>query len=1781
MKNAFIFLLTFLFLETQFVYAASLPSGENIISGDISVSSSQNSMTITQSSEQSIIEWTSFDIGTQNSVTFNQPSVDASALNRVVSGNPTTLAGALNANGKVFVVNENGVYFTPTATINAHSFAASTLALSNDDFLNNKFLFKADNVNNIFSSIIHKGSITTLDGGFTALLGGAINNEGTINANLGKIGIGAGKEITLDLSGDKFLQVSVPFSEAITLLDQNAEELNTIINHAGTSTANRIDIDVGAAKNVVQRAVNIPGNLVATTASQQNGVITLGGAGDIVVAGNLTAKEGGNINVEGDFLSFGGEVDVSGTNAGAINLNSSGEIALGATLNASSTSNDGGDINIKSQYKIVQSYSSEINSSGNTNGGNILLSAPNIMSSGSVSAKGDQQGGYIDIESEGYIRLLSSKIDVTGNTQGGLVRIGGEFQGNNNLTRTEEQQNVFVDRWGERRSLTNAKTVLVSDGSSIDISSSNGKAGTAIIWSDQETTMLGNILAKGIIGGAVEISSKDTLRHVGLSNVNISDGGHLLLDPKNITVGTGVTSQNWIYRGLIGHDYTAAATNNVNETNLKIKDNFGIDVTISDDATLMAVGARHGDGFNDVSAESGEVYLYKFDDGDFTNATLIGRIGRGYTGDNNLDISSITKNDKFGRSVSFNSTGSRLVVGATGDDGYGNSVASAGAVYLITFTDNNGNASTNFENPEHVGTIGYGYTNNKDVDLSKQGENNAPVIEGSDLFGVSVALDGDADVLAVGVFGDDGYNEKGSGAANTIEDSGSVFMISFDDSDFMGGKVVSRIGNGYTHDNSSSCYLNTTCASFSKDFNTRDHSDLIQKNKDRFGFGVTINHDGSLLAVGRINDDGKDDSINNVGAVNLFKFTDAGSIVSALTGKATYVGTIGYGYDYLDTSDTSEHSVTHQATDLFGRALAFDKDASHLAVGFNDKSSQGNKKKPGAVHLYTLTADLASATLVGTVGDGYTTDDDDENVNLSNYMDEKDIFGTGVDLNETGSRLVMSSYLANGSSNLKDNSGEVMFVTFDDTNFTNGQFSGIVGSGYTGAGGILEDIDLQLDSNDQFGRGISLDRDGNRMAVTSTRDDGDGTHTDAGAVYLFTFDNTNFSNPILKGQIGRGYTGANDLDLGADYENSGRAWRVALDGDGDRLAFSQYQVTYGGVDSGAVYLITFTDSNGNPSTDFENPSHVGTISKIGSGSSKSSDLSISNLGAGDIFTAVALTDDGSRLVVGAKKDDGNGDNNTDTGAVYLITFTDSNGNASTDFENPAHVGTIGVGYNDNTREDYDITAYLDDNDQFGGHLGLTKDGKILAVAAQNDDGFGNGVDNGGAVHLIQFDDSNFSNVVGHARIGNGYSGTNDYDTSSISGWKAAQVAIDGDGNRLAVGHHTEEVVRVFGFEDTSLNGASLQFTIGLGQTGSNSVNAASHGIEDGDGFPNAIALDDTGTLMAIGSTGDDGFDNDDVDGTDAGAVYLWSDTIMQGATSYTDFASDDVVINKTELEEFLNNGVDVTLQANTDITISSAITVTGTGNLNLHAGRDVNVNSNINTAADLDIIASDTDNNNVSDSDRDAGAGDVVASSASLTADDLSIQLLDGGTLTNASMGDINLSTVTATTGTLISDNFSISGASADDKTYDGTTSATVSGGTISGLNLTGTDLSINSTGSFLTADVGNNKEVTINYELSGFTSGNITIEDTSGSLETVPLANILSGSKTPPLPGVAPDEEKEKIAVQEKINQDVFDDVSRIVSFISVDGASNAALIQSEFITSFPQVDAISLQRL
>ncbi len=970
-----------------------LPSGENIISGQVSVSSSESLMTIDQNTDQAIIEWNSFNIGQNNSVMFNQPSINASALNRVISGNPTTLAGTLSANGNIFVVNENGVYFTPTSSITANSFAASTLVISNEDFLNNKYQFSIDALESQLSSIINKGSITTLDGGFTALLGGAVSNEGTINANLGKVGIGVGKEIILDLSGDQFLQVAIPIDEATTVFDENEEEVDMLIQHAGTTKANNIHLSVGSAKNILARAVNIPGELIATTASQKDGVITLGGSGSVVVAGNLSAKENGNINISGDFVSLGGSLDVSGASAGSINIKSEGEAAISAKLNASSTNNEGGKINITSSSRIVQSHGSLLNVSGQTSGGSIKLSSKEFISSGDIEAKGHSlKGGFIDIEASNDIRLLSSNIDASGNAQGGLIRVGGAFQGGNNLVRTSDQEQLFVNRWKTIPDIINAKKVLISDGANIDISSAHGHAGTAIIWSDQETTMLGNINATGTVGGAVEVSSKDTLRHVGLSNINISEGGHLLLDPKNITVGDTAASQNWIYQGLIGFDYSNTASNDSNNSYLRKADWFGSAVTVNDTNTLLAVGANLGDGDSDALRRSGDVYLYKFDDSDFTNATLIGRIGNGYSGGNDLDITTLSTNDRFGKSLSFDSDGDKLAIGAPQDDGTlsNRHTVNAGAVYLVSFDD------TSYSNPTLQGKIGQGYTGAKDIDLDNAGVNSGTAWGKKDGLGVSVALDGDGDRLAVGASGDEGWNR-----VKTKKNSGSVFLFSFSDTNFSGGELTGRMGYGYNYSTSPSCVTAGTCATLVKDFDTSNSSNWTAGTHDAhdgFGRSVSLNDDGSLLSVGAFGDDGysataNQSTANNYGAVHLFKFSDTSF------SSPEMIGTLGSGY-----TGTNDVNVSLASKEYFGTSVSVDSDANRMAVGLLDHASDEGTNKAGGVHLYSFSSanSFEGGSLEGVIGSGNT---DSKDVNMSSYLEAGDHFGHSVAIDGDGNHL--------------------------------------------------------------------------------------------------------------------------------------------------------------------------------------------------------------------------------------------------------------------------------------------------------------------------------------------------------------------------------------------------------------------------------------------------------------------------------------------------------------------------------------------------------------------------------------------------------------------------------------------------------------------------------------------------------------------------------------------------------------------------------------------------------
>jgi len=82
--------------------ADQLPLLSNVVSGDAVVNSKGSNLTVTQSSAQAILDWSSFDVGSAGSVIFIQPSSNALTINNVLSTQPAKIDGTLTANGRLF-----------------------------------------------------------------------------------------------------------------------------------------------------------------------------------------------------------------------------------------------------------------------------------------------------------------------------------------------------------------------------------------------------------------------------------------------------------------------------------------------------------------------------------------------------------------------------------------------------------------------------------------------------------------------------------------------------------------------------------------------------------------------------------------------------------------------------------------------------------------------------------------------------------------------------------------------------------------------------------------------------------------------------------------------------------------------------------------------------------------------------------------------------------------------------------------------------------------------------------------------------------------------------------------------------------------------------------------------------------------------------------------------------------------------------------------------------------------------------------------------------------------------------------------------------------------------------------------------------------------------------------------------------------------------------------------------------------------------------------------------
>ena len=274
------------------VWAA--PQGGVVTSGTATINQSGHVTNINQATQRAAINWQSFSTRPQETVNFHQPNAAAIALNRVIGNERSILEGALNANGRVFLINSNGIIFAKGSTVNTAGFIASTLNLTDKDFNAGSYVFKK---NNSTGSVINMGTITAKEGGYVALLGPAVSNQGVIAATRGSVALASGDKVTLNFNGDSLVNVTV---------DQGT--LNALVENkeAVYADGGKVILTAKAADDLLGAQVNNSGIIQARTINDLKGSITLyAHGGTAAIDGTLDASapitgDGGFIETSGD-----------------------------------------------------------------------------------------------------------------------------------------------------------------------------------------------------------------------------------------------------------------------------------------------------------------------------------------------------------------------------------------------------------------------------------------------------------------------------------------------------------------------------------------------------------------------------------------------------------------------------------------------------------------------------------------------------------------------------------------------------------------------------------------------------------------------------------------------------------------------------------------------------------------------------------------------------------------------------------------------------------------------------------------------------------------------------------------------------------------------------------------------------------------------------------------------------------------------------------------------------------------------------------------------------------------------------------------------------------------------------------------------------------------------------------------------------------------------------------------------------------------------------------------
>jgi filamentous hemagglutinin family protein len=290
--------------------------GSFVSSGSASAVLRNQALDIKQTTQNAVLNWQSFDIDSAATVTFDQPSSSAIALNRIHQASASEIYGALKANGRVYLVNQNGILFGDGARVNVGGLVASALDIT-PAALENGIAQAAAGGQPAFARqvgqpsgavVVDRGAtIETTAGGQVFLFAPEnVSNAGKIATPDGQTILAAGQSVYLATSSDENLRgilVEVDNGGVVTNgVPGGAAAVPTPQDIVGQLVAERGNVTLAGL------AVNQLGRVSATTSVRANGSIRLQARDTVLVSQVngvplLLAQQGGDLTVGTDAVN--------------------------------------------------------------------------------------------------------------------------------------------------------------------------------------------------------------------------------------------------------------------------------------------------------------------------------------------------------------------------------------------------------------------------------------------------------------------------------------------------------------------------------------------------------------------------------------------------------------------------------------------------------------------------------------------------------------------------------------------------------------------------------------------------------------------------------------------------------------------------------------------------------------------------------------------------------------------------------------------------------------------------------------------------------------------------------------------------------------------------------------------------------------------------------------------------------------------------------------------------------------------------------------------------------------------------------------------------------------------------------------------------------------------------------------------------------------------------------------------------------------------------------------